>query len=147
MEVKIFGVITADDHGKSVFETERLGDFEMKALRVELFDAMVNGAGIALRGFVEDGSESGAGILDVKIELAGFKGFVDQEGATQICFTINGYARSGFNVLGEKFGKDDLLGEELGTDGDFGVAGCTASRSKHCRQKQIRYCLLMRILC
>src|SRR5580765_7561405 len=108
----------------------------MEALGVELFDAMVNGAGIALRGFVEDGSESGAGILDVKIELAGFKGFVDQEGATQICFTINGYARSGFNVLGEKFGKDDLLGEELGTDGDFGVAGCTASRSKHCRQKQ-----------
>jgi hypothetical protein len=89
-----------------------------------------------LRGFVEDGSESRAGILDVKIELAGFEGFVDQEGAAEIRLTINGYASFGFNVLCEKFGKDDLLGEELGTDRDFGVAGRTAGRGKHGRQKQ-----------
>ena len=136
LEMQIPSVVAADDHGESVFKTEGLGDFEMEALRVKLSNAMVNGVRIALRGFVEDGSESGAGILDVKIELAGFKSFVDQEAPTEICFTINGYAGSGFNVLGEKFGQDDLLGEELGTDGDFGVAGCTAGRSKHCRQKQ-----------
>jgi hypothetical protein len=135
LEMQISSVVAADDHGESVFEAEGLGDFEMEALGVELFNAMVNSVRIALRSLVEDGRESGAGILDVKIELTGFEGFVDEEGAAEIRLPINRYARFGFNVLGEKFGKNDLLGEELGTDSDFGAAGCTAGGSKHCRQK------------
>jgi hypothetical protein len=121
LEVKIFGVITADDHGERVFETEGLGDFEMEALGVELFDAKVDGVRIPLRGFVEDSGESGAGVLDIKIELAGFEGFVDEERAAEIRLALDGDAGFGFNVLGQKFGKDHLLGEKFGTDGDFGL--------------------------
>jgi hypothetical protein len=119
--MKIISVLTADDHGESVFETERLGDFEMKALRVELFNPMVDGVRIALRGFVEDGGECGAGVLDVKIELAGFESFVNKEGAAEIRLALNRDAGFGFYVLGQKFGKNDLLGEEFGTDRDFGL--------------------------
>jgi len=113
LEMEILRVIAADDHGEGVFEAEGLSDFEMEALGVELFDAMVNGVRIALRGFVEDGSESGAGVLDVKIELAGFESFVDEERAAEIRLALDGDAGFGFNVLGEKFGKDDLFGEEF----------------------------------
>src|ERR1700682_2085291 len=98
--MKIFGVLTADDHGESVFETERLGDFEMKAIGGELFNAMVDGVRIALRGFVEDRGECGAGVLDVKIELAGFEGFVDEEGAAEIRLALDWDASLGFDVLG-----------------------------------------------
>src|SRR6267378_4012021 len=45
LEMKIFRVITADDHGESVFEAEGLGDFEMEALGIQLLDAMVHGSG------------------------------------------------------------------------------------------------------
>ncbi len=104
LQMEILRVIAADDHGESVFEAEGLSDFEMEALGVELFDAMVNGVRIALRGFVEDGGESGAGVLDVKIELAGFESFVDEERAAEIRLALDGDAGFGFNVLGEKFG-------------------------------------------
>jgi hypothetical protein len=98
--MKILGLVTADDHGKSVFETEGLGNFEMETIGVELFDAKVDSVRIPLRGFVEDRSESGAGVLDVKIELAGFEGFVDEEGAAEVCLALDRDASFGFNVLG-----------------------------------------------
>src|SRR6267143_122612 len=43
LQMEIFGVVAADDHGESVFKTEGLGDFEMKAIGVELLDAAVDG--------------------------------------------------------------------------------------------------------
>src|SRR5438876_327584 len=35
LEMEILGVVAADDHGESVFKTERLGDFKVKALGIE----------------------------------------------------------------------------------------------------------------
>ena len=52
LQMEIFGVVAADDHGESVFKAEGFGDFEMEALGVELFNAMVNSGRIALRSFV-----------------------------------------------------------------------------------------------
>src|SRR5437879_8645507 len=49
LEMEIFGVIAADDHGESVFKSERFGDFKMKAIGVKLLDAIVNGGGITDR--------------------------------------------------------------------------------------------------
>jgi hypothetical protein len=121
LEMKIFGVGTANDHGEGVFEAERLGDFEAEAIGVELLDAAVDGGGIAGRRFIEDGGEGGAGVFDVKVELAGEDGFVDKEGAAEIGLAHDRYAGFGFDVLGEELGEDDLLGEEFGADGDFGL--------------------------
>jgi hypothetical protein len=38
---------------------------------------------------------------------------VDEERAAEIGFTDDGDAGAGFDVLGEEFGEDDLLGEKF----------------------------------
>src|SRR6266436_8528432 len=79
LQVETSRIIATNDHGKSVFKTEWLGDFEMEALGVELLDAVIDGGGIALRSFVENGGERRACVLDVEVQLAGEKCFVDKE--------------------------------------------------------------------
>jgi hypothetical protein len=121
LQMEVLGVVAADDHGESIFEAERLGDFQVEAVGVELLDAAVNGGGIALWRFVQDGGEGGAGVFDVEVELAGEEGFVDEERAAEVGFAHDGDAGAGFDVLGEELGEDDLLGEEFGADGDFSL--------------------------
>src|SRR5437879_13895319 len=70
---------------------------------------------------MQDGREGGAGIFDVEVELAGLEGFVDQQRAAEVGFAFDGDAGAGFDVLGEERGEDDLLSEEFGADGDFGL--------------------------
>lgn len=119
-EMQAIGVLAADDHGEGIFKTERLGQLKRKALSILLFDAAVDGGGaIRAGGFVENGGESGAGVLDVEIEIAGEKSFVDEERAAEVGFADDGDAGAGFNVLSEKFGKNDLLGEKFGADGEM----------------------------
>ena len=122
-EMELFGVGAADDHCESVFETERLGDVEIEALGVALFDAFVDGLGVGIVGwrFVENGGECGAGVFDVQIELAGEERFLAEERAAEIGFAVDVDAGAGFDVLGKEFGEDDLLGEEFGADGDVGL--------------------------
>jgi hypothetical protein len=117
--MEVFGVVATNDHGKRIFEAEGLGDFEVEALGVKLLDAIVDGSGIAGRRLVEDGGEGGAGVFDIKVELAGLESFVDEERAAEVCLADDGDAGAGFDVLSEKFGEDNLFGEELGADGDF----------------------------
>jgi hypothetical protein len=64
-QVKIVGVIRADDHGKSIFKAEWLGEFELETLGVKLFYALINGGGIGAGGFIENGGERGSGVFDV----------------------------------------------------------------------------------
>src|SRR5258708_29190792 len=71
LQMEIFGVVAADNHGEGVFATEGLGEFEMEAVGVELLDAVVDGVRIALRSFVEDGGEGRTGVFDIEVELAG----------------------------------------------------------------------------
>src|SRR5258708_33954623 len=111
--MKFLGVIAANDHGKSILKAERLCDFEMKPVGVELFDAIVHRCGIALRGFVEDGGQRGAGVFDVEIELASEECLVDENRAAKLRLSDDGKAGPGFNVLGEEFGEHDLLGEKF----------------------------------
>jgi len=127
-KVKVFRVVAADDHGKSVFEAQRLGDFEMKAIGVELLDAVVDRGRIARGSFVEDSGERRAGVFNIEIEVAGFEGSVNEERAAEVGLAHDGDSRAGFDVLGEEFRKDDLLGEELGADGDSGRTRRTARR-------------------
>lgn len=112
-QVEIIGVVGTDDHGESIFEAERLGEFKLKTLGVKLLDAVVNGGGIGSGRFIEYGGERGAGVLDVEIEIAGEQSFVDQESTAEIGLAIDGDASAGFDVLGEEFSEDDLLGEKF----------------------------------
>ena len=49
-EVELLRVGAADDHGERVFEAQRFGDFEIEALGVALFDALVDGGGVGIVG-------------------------------------------------------------------------------------------------
>jgi hypothetical protein len=135
LQMKALRIIGADDHGEGVFEAEWLGDFELKAVGVELLDAAVDCGGIALRRFVEDGGERGAGVFDVQVEVSCEKRFVDEERAAEIGFADDGDACAGFDVLGEKLSENDLLGEELGADGEFGL-GRTARNEKRREEEE-----------
>ena len=126
--MQALGVVSANDHGESVFETERLGDFEIETLGVELFYALVDGGGIAGGRFVQDSVEGRAGVLHVKIDLAGLHGFVDQQSAAEIGFALHVNAGARFDVLGEEFGENDLFGEKFGADYDLDFGGKNGRR-------------------
>jgi hypothetical protein len=132
-EVELLGVGAAHDHGESVFESERLGDVEIKALGVALLHAFVDGVGVGIVGgrLVEDGGERGAGVFDVEIEITGEKSFLAEERAAEIGFAIDVDAGASFDVLGEEFGEDDLLGEKFGADGDVGLGGAAGGEKKN----------------
>jgi len=51
---------------------------------------------------------------------------VNEEGAAEVGFAFDWDCGFGFDVLGEKFGEDDLFGEKLGADGDFGLGRLVA---------------------
>ena len=131
-EMELFGVGAADDHGECVFESERLGDIEIETLGVALFHAFVDGlsVGIVSGSFAEYGSEGGAGVFDVEIEIAGEEGFLAEECAAEIGFALDMDTGAGFDVLGEELSKDDLLGEEFGADGDVGLGWAAAGQRK-----------------
>src|SRR5712692_4102853 len=120
--MEIFRIIAANDHGESVFEAERLGDFKMEAIGVELLDAVIDGVrvivmcdtlAVRIWGFIQDGSEGGARVFDVEIELAGEQSFVDEERAAEIGLSNDGDSGFGFDVLGKELGEDYLLSEEF----------------------------------
>jgi hypothetical protein len=137
-EMELFGVGAADDHGESVFESERLGDVEIEALGVALFHALVDGVGVGIIGgrFVEDGGERGAGVFDVEVEFAGEKSFLAEERAAEIGFSVDVDAGAGFDVLGEEFGEDDLLGEKFRADGDVGLGGAAGNEREDKREQE-----------
>ena len=101
LEMEIFGVVAANDHGEGVFEAERLGDFKVEAIGIKLLDAVVDGGGIALRSFVEDGGEGRAGVFDVEIQLAGKESLVDEERAAEVRLANDGNPSAGFDVLSQ----------------------------------------------
>src|ERR1700682_5199937 len=87
-EVEALGVVTANDHGEGVLETERLGDFKIETLAVALFHSTVNIVRIAAGRFGENSGKSGAGVLDVEVEVAGEEGFLTEERAAKIGFVF-----------------------------------------------------------
>src|SRR5437879_8962576 len=111
--MKFLRVIAANNHGESILETKRVGDFEMEPIGVELLDAVIDGGGITLGSFVEDGGERRAGVFNVEVELASEERFVDKECAAKIGLSDDGNARFGFDVLGQEFGEHNLFGEEF----------------------------------
>jgi len=134
--MEALGVVAADDHGESVLEAEGFGDFEVETVGVALLDAMVDVVGVGAGGFVEDGGEGGAGVFDVKVEIAGEEGFVAEEGAAEVGFAVDVDASAGFDVLGEEFGEDDLLGEEFGADGEVGLALAAAGKNRETEREE-----------
>ena len=121
-ELKILGVIAANDEYEGIFEAQRLGDFDMKTLGVKLPHATINdlrvvvlfgSLAVKIWRFIEDSGQSRARVFDVEIELAGKQGFVDEKRAAKVRLADDRNARFCFNVLGKKLREDDLFGEEF----------------------------------
>jgi hypothetical protein len=129
-KMEALGVFGAHDHGKGVLEAERLGDFEIEALSVALFHASIDVVRVGARRFVEDGCQGGAGVFDVEIEIAGEERFLAEKGAAEIGFAVDAEAGAGFDVLGQEFCQDYLLGEKFGADGQVGLAFSAAERNQ-----------------
>src|SRR6266852_8776818 len=64
LQMKFLRIVAADDHRESVLEAERLRNFNVKTIRVELLDAAVDGVRVVILchtlavriwGFVENG--------------------------------------------------------------------------------------------
>src|SRR5450755_847286 len=89
LQVQTLGVVSANDHGESVFETERLGDREIETLGVELLDALVDRGGISGGRLVENSVEGRAGVFHVEIDFASLHGFVDEESTAEIGFAFD----------------------------------------------------------
>jgi len=120
LEMELLGVRAANDHRKRVFESERLGNIEVKLLGVASFDALINGARVGVVGgqFVEDSGQRGTGVFDVEVEITREECFLAEERAAEIRFSVYVNAGASFDVLREEFGEDDLLGEKFGADGN-----------------------------
>src|SRR6266481_7842610 len=136
--MKFFRVIATDDHGESIFKAKRLGDFKMEAIGVELLDAIVDSARIALRSFVQDGGQCRAGVFDVEVQLACEKCFVDEECAAKIGLSDDKNAGFRFNVLGQEFSEHNLLGKKFGADDDFSLRSFVASGKEAGEVKKIK---------
>src|ERR1700675_1836900 len=113
LKMRLPRVLATYHHGESIFEPERLGDFKIEALAVQLLYTLVYSGGIAGRTFIKDRIERGAGVLDVKVDLARLHGFVDQQSTAKICFALHVNAGTGFDVLSEQLGKNNLFREKF----------------------------------
>ena len=83
--------------------------------------------GVALAGrrerLLEDGGEGGAGVLDVGVDAAAGEGLLADVAAGEVEAAVDALGMAfggedGFDLLGEEFAEDDLLGEVLGADDD-----------------------------
>ncbi len=111
-------------------KAQRLGDFKIESLAVKLLYTLVHRGGIAGRTFVKNSIERGAGVLDVKVDLARLHGFVDQQSAAKICFALHVNARARFDVLREQLGENNLFREEFGADYDLRFWRATRSEER-----------------
>jgi hypothetical protein len=64
-QVKIVGVIGANDHGEGIFKAKWLGQFKLKTLAVKLLYTPIDGGGIRAGGLIEHGGEGRSGVFDV----------------------------------------------------------------------------------
>jgi hypothetical protein len=78
---------------------------------------------------LEDGGERGAGVFDVGVDATGGEGLLADVAAGEVEAAVDfnvGLALGGvdgFDLLGEQFAEDDLLGEVLGANNYFRGAG------------------------
>src|SRR6202162_1616372 len=135
LKMKSLRVLATCDHGEGVFEAQWLGDFKIESLAVKLLYALVHRGGIAGRTFVEHRIERRAGVLDVKINLAGLHRFMDQQSSAKICFALHVNAGAGFDVLRKQLGENNLFREKFGADYDLRF-WCATRREERYDQDQ-----------
>ncbi len=65
----------------------------------------------------KDGGKGGAGVFNVEIKIAGEEALWTRRVPPRLVLRTTGIWVRDFDVLGQEFGEDDLLGEKFGADG------------------------------
>ena len=111
-------VIAANFYGEGVIKSEGLADVEIETAGILGLDLVVNLLGIAGRRLFQNRGERGAGVFGVDIDAAAQNGLMADVAAGEIEAAF--YRKMGcvFDLLGDDFAEDELLGEIFGTDDD-----------------------------
>jgi len=114
--VQTAGIVSADDHGEGVVETQWRADGGVVALRVEAADGVVDLLRIAVYRLLENSGERCSGVFDIGVDASGDEGLVADVGPGEIEAALDREVGLGFDFLREKLAEDDLLGEIFGSD-------------------------------
>ena len=125
-------VFAADLDGEGVIESESLADLEIETPGVFGLDLVVNLFGIAGRLRFQNRGQCGAGVFGIDIDAAAENRLLADVGSRQIEAALNRQMGFVFDLLGDDFAEDELLGEILGADDD----AVGARRTARCQEEQ-----------
>src|SRR6185369_3175089 len=117
LEPQLFSIVATHENRERIVEAERLRPFEMKARGVFGFDAPVNLARIGQRRELEYRRQRGAGIFDIRVDLAGHERVV-REIAAELEAALDRETGTILDRLRDDLAEDDLLGKVLRADRD-----------------------------
>src|SRR6266851_4183879 len=95
----------------------------MEALLIFGLDAIVNRSAIGAGRLLQDCSQCGAGVLGINIDASGEDALVRDVSSAEIETPFDRKMSFVFDLLGDEFSEDDLLGEVLASDNDVGMGG------------------------
>src|SRR5579872_5356531 len=120
-------VVASNFDGESIVEAERRAHGEVEALGIFSFYLIVDffmvGAGL----FLQYRRESGAGVFRIDIDAACENGLVADVSTGEIEAALDLKMSFGFDLLGDHFSEDQLLGEIFGANDYAMFAGGAAS--------------------
>ena len=125
-QVEAARVFAPDFDGEGVVETEGAADCQLEARRIFSLDAGVDVFFAAGRILFEDGGQGGAGVFRVDVDASAEDRLVADVAAGQVETALHREMGLVFDLLGNEFAQDELLGKVLGADDDPILAGGAA---------------------
>src|ERR1700722_7486554 len=109
-------IFTSNFDGEGVVEAEWRANHQGETLCIFRLDFVVNLLSPAVRAFFQDCSQGCAGVFGIDINAPSEYGLLADIGASEIEAGFDGKMGFGFNLLGDDFSEDELLGEVFGAD-------------------------------
>ena len=123
-------VFATNFYGECVIESQGSADGEIEAIGVFIFNPIENLLPIPFGLLFQDGSERGAGVFRVDIDASAQNSLMTDIAAGQVETALHGQVGFVFDLLCDKFAKNELLGEILGADYDAVLARGAAGEEK-----------------
>ena len=122
-------VAVADEHREGVVEPERRHQ-RAPGARVILAHLLEHAGAVVLDGTVEHGRQGGAGIFDVRVDVAGAQRAIANQRAAKIQLAID---REPFALdrLRDELAEHELLGEIFGADDDRAALAPCGARARN----------------
>ena len=119
-QVQPLSICTAHNHGKGIFKPQAARDGNVEATCIERADrGKDRGGGPFLRQrLFEDGSQRGAGVLNIRVNATCDERLMAEVAAGKIEAAVHFFMAFCLNLLRKKFTQNDLLCEVFGADGN-----------------------------